>query len=489
MRKIKHIICLSVVFLGLSSSCTKDFSEMNTDPNTAEKVLPENLLSRALVQTISGNLSRNRTFTNELMQVTVNVLTEVDRIFRYDIRRNITEAPWSAWYLQLTNFKDIYKLANENRIDANQSNVFMGISLISQVWVHSIITDTFGDSPYNEANLAKEGVYMPAFDKQKDIYQDMFSKLEEANNLLKGARNIDAKYDPLYSGSASLWRKFGNSLYLRLLLRVSGKAEVSADAIAKIQEIVEINPLNYPIINSNSESAILRLTGVEPLISPYASLRDAEWRYPKACSFFVEKLDLSGDPCLSRWLTQSNGLYEGIPSAYIQGETPEGKSELNPTLKADPLLGNILNYAEVQFMLAEAAAKNWITIKTPKEFYEAGITARVTLWGRTVPASFLQGNLVKWDDPLDTSFETKMEKIHWQKYLSLLFTDMQQWIEYRRSGYPLLPVGPGLQNDGIMPTRLYYPISAQATNMQNYNAALETQGPDDLKTKMWWQLP
>jgi hypothetical protein len=489
MKKIKYIACLSVILLGFSSSCTKEFSEMNTDPNTAEKVLAENLLPRALVQTVTGNLNRNRTITNELMQVTVNVLTEVDRIFRYDIKRNITESPWSGWYLQLTNFKDIYRLANENKIDANESNVFMGISLIGQVWIHSIITDTFGDSPYSEANRAREGIYTPVFDKQKDIYLDMFSKLEEANNLLKGAKNIDAKYDPLYGGSASLWRKFGNSLYLRLLMRVSGKAEVSAEAIAKIQEIVETNPLNYPIVNSNGESAILRLTGVEPLISPYASLRDSEWRYPKACSFFVEKLDLSADPCLSRWLTQYNGLYEGIPSAYIQGQTPEGKSVLNPTLKSDPLLGNILNYAEVQFILAEAALKNWITTKTAKEYYEAGITARVTLWGRTVPTSYLQSNFVKWDDSSTPSFEGNMEKLHWQKYLSLLFTDMQQWIEHRRSGYPDLPKGLGLENNGIMPTRLFYPISAQATNLQNYNAVLATQGPDDLQTMMWWQLP
>lgn len=484
MKKTKYIIV--AVFLILGSSCTKNFSEMNTDPNTAEKVLAENLLPRAIVETVSANLSRSRTITNELMQVTVNTLVETDRIFRYDIRRNVVESPWNGWYAQLTNFKDIYKYAEENKSDANKTKAYMAISLICQSWIYSIITDTFGDVPYSESNRAKEEIYMPVFDRQKDIYADIFVKLEEANNLLKGAKDVDSKYDPVFKGKVALWRKFGNSLYLRLLMRVSGKAEVSAAAIDKIKDIVDVNPLNYPLMASNDESAIMKFTGVDPYVSPFASLRSAEWRYPKACSFFVEKLDLSADPCLSRWLTQYNGLYEGIPSGYVYGETPGGKSYLQDALISEPLTGNMMNYGELQLILAEAALKGWISSKTVKDYYEAGVNARVTLWGRSL-GNYLSGNLVKWIDT--ETFEQKMEKIQWQKYLTLFFTDMQAWIEYRRTGYPVLPKGPGLRNDGIMPARLYYPISVQAANRKNYDSAVAIQGPDDLKTKMWWELP
>jgi hypothetical protein len=485
MKKIKYFIGLSICVTMLSLSCTKEFPEMNTDPNTSEKVLPENLLGRALKETVSNNMNRSRTITNELMQVTVNTLVETDRIFRYDIRRNISEAPWNGWYTQLTNFKDIYRFAKENTVDENSSKVYMAISLICQAWVHSMITDTYGDSPYSEANMAREGIFSPKFDLQKDIYMDMFAKLEEANQLLVGTKDVSSIHDPVYKGKAALWRKFGNSLYLRLLLRVSGKADVGNEAINKIKEIVDVQPANYPLIGSNEESAILRWTGVSPFNSPFANLQNSDWRYPRACSFFVDKLDLSGDPCKSRWLTEYNGLYEGIPSGYNSGETPEPKSYIQ-YLMTEPLLGNMLNYAELQLILAEGAAKGWISSKTAKEYYESGATNRITLWGRSV-GSYLNGALVRWDDAAPLS--DKMEKIHWQKYLALFYTDMQIWLEYRRTGHPVLPKGPGLRNEGIMPTRLFYPISVQATNKVSYDAAVAIQGPDDLLSAVWWQKP
>ena len=489
MKTIKYSICVLSAMLLTTASCNKDFSKLNTNPNTAEKVLPQNLLERALIQTVGSNMERSRTITNELMQVTVNTLVEVDRIFRYDIRRNVAETPWNNWYVQLTNIKDIYTLADENTADVARQT-YMGISLILQAWVHSIITDTYGDSPYTESNKGKEEIFTPAFDTQKDIYMDMFEKLEEANKILGGARNISPAHDPVFAGNASKWRRFGNSLYLRLLMRLSGKAEVADEVIANIKKIAVDQAFAYPMMISNDDSACMRWTGATPRVSPWVTIRDANWNYPKMCSFFVEGLDQTTDPCISLWVTLTNGLYEGIPSAYLPGVTPESRSLLPQGLRSNPMTGNILNYAEVQLMLAEATIKGWITktenTKTAKEYYEEGVTNRITYWGRAV-GSYLSGAAVAWDD--DDTFEQKMAKIGWQKYLALFMTDMQSWIEYRRTGYPVLPKGPGLMNDGIMPARLFYPLSVQATNVQNYNKVIETQGPDDLKTLIWWQKP
>src|SRR5690606_34784800 len=139
---------------------------------------------------------------------------------------------------------------------------------------------------------------------------------------------ISSGQDPVFAGNVAKWRKFGNSLYLRLLMRLSGKAEVSADVIAKIQDIIDERPFAYPIMASNDDSAFLKWSGVTPRVSPWATMRDQSWNYPKMCSFFVQKLDQTADPCISLWVTLKDGLYEGIPSGYVSGVTPEPKSLL-----------------------------------------------------------------------------------------------------------------------------------------------------------------
>src|SRR5690606_23514187 len=193
------------------------------------------------------------------------------KIFRYDIRATEADYLWNNWYTQLNNFRDIYKLA-----EAMEDKSYMGVSLICQAWVFSMLTDTYGDIPYFNALQGKELNVTPEFDSQEAIYQDLFEKLEEANTLLKGSPNISG--EPIFNGNVALWRKFGNSLYLRLLLRVSHKANM--DAPAKIKKIVDDQPTDYPLISSNAESAILRWTGSSPYVSPF---RSEERRVGKDC--------------------------------------------------------------------------------------------------------------------------------------------------------------------------------------------------------------
>jgi hypothetical protein len=82
-----------------------------------------------------------------------------------------------------------------------------------------------------------------------------------------------------------------------------------------------------------------------------------------------------------------------------------------------------------------------------------------------------------------------MERIHLQKYYALFLVDLQQWFEYRRTGYPTLPRGAGLVNGGVMPARLTYPVYLQSTNPNGYRSAVDRQGPDAITTRVWWQKP
>ncbi|RVU02870.1 SusD/RagB family nutrient-binding outer membrane lipoprotein [Mucilaginibacter limnophilus] len=496
MKKNTYIFLMTMLLMSAAiSSCKKGFIEMNTDPNGTPNALPQQLLAPALVNTLSTNMLRNRNFNNELMQVTVDMGDSEGRVFRYDIRRSMADNTWNGWYIQLTNFKDIYNVASQ---PLNYNESYMGISLICQSWVYSLLTDTYGDVPYFESNQGREGNFTPKFDKQKDIYTDIFNNLERADTLLDAAANVVPSSDPVFNGDAAKWRKFGNSLYLRLLMRLSGKAEMADFCKAKIKEIVDTNPAAYPIMAGNEDAAVLRWTGAGSLTSPFiGGVREQDWRALAITEFFINNLSRWADPRLTtnRWsIGTYQGGYAGVPSGYAPGENIEKKSYFlsttsKTTLMNDPLMGNIMNFSELQFILAEAAAKGWIS--TPAEtYYKAGVQSGITFWIPTFTTpidEYLASADIAWNE--DASLNDKMEMIHLQKYYSMFGTDFQQWFEYRRTGHPVLPKGNGLRNNGVMPARLVYPVYVQSTNPDNYRAAVAAQGPDEIYTQVWWQKP
>ena len=247
MKKNKNTIIYALIALLGSTvfSCKTDFIDVNTDPIGSATAQPHKLMINSLVNIMGTNMLRNRNFNNELMQVTVDISDSESKVFRYAYRRTWGDYTWTNWYTNLTDIKDIYNYA-----DGNTS--YQGISLILQAWVFQLLTDMYGDVPYSQANLGREAStgaagqasLTPAFDKQKDIYLDLRNKLEQANDLLKNNTAIVGSSDPVYGGDVTKWRRLGNSLYLRLLLRMSGKSEVASAVMTKIKEIVDLNPGN-----------------------------------------------------------------------------------------------------------------------------------------------------------------------------------------------------------------------------------------------------
>lgn len=471
----------------LAGSCTKDFVEINTNPNASTVASPQSLLAPVLVSTINGNLSRNFRINNEFMQVTATTSNSDARQFhRYEVRPSESDYMWRNWYNRLTDIRDIYARAEESQQAGYQT--FQGISLILDAWVSSLLTDMFGDVPYFESNKGYEDNNIrPEFDDQKAIYEDLFRKLELANLLLKENKDLSPDQifsDPIYQGVALKWRKFGNSLYLRLLLRVAHTGELNAED--KIGEIVDIAPGTYPIFENNEESAILRFSGELPYQTEFHNTRPFDFNGDKGYTeFFINNLLSLKDPRLPVWATESTlGAYGGMQSGYIRGASPEIESRLQLSLQQQPLLGNIINYSEVQFILAEAALKGYIN-GDPNSFYKKGVLSSIQLWGMEVDNDYFLNPAASYE--VATSFDEKLKKIHLQKYFAMLFTDFQQWYEYRRTKALDLFAGPGMENNGKMPSRLNYPILVRTFNAQNYEKAVSNMGGDSMNEKVWWE--
>ncbi|UYQ94486.1 SusD/RagB family nutrient-binding outer membrane lipoprotein [Chitinophaga horti] len=504
MKKLAYIIPgMALLAATVLTSCRKDFEEINTHPISTPVALPEQLLPTALANTVTYNMLRNRNFNNELMQVTIDMNDGDGRVFRYDFNRNWSDYLYTNLFIQLTNFKDVYKQAID---PLTYDKTYVGISLISQAWIYSILTDTYGDIPFKESNLGRDsGITEPKFDTQKDVYFGCFTMLEEANRLLNGAANLKVPAaDPVYAGNAANWRKFGNSLYLRMLMRIAEKPEVKDTVVKKIAEIAQTKTSTYPIIGAVTESAILRWTGVVPYVNPYNTVREQDFRSPAIASFFIDNLVAWSDPRINislgsdginRWgIAPSSEGFKGVPSGYEPGQGYVKKSYFysntsKKSMQTEELGGMILNAAEVRLILAEAFVRGYITNSNAQTYYNAGAQFAIQQWLPTWTVTDFQAYMAnidqEWDETLD--LEGKLEKIHLQKYYALFMCDMQQWFEYRRTGHPVLPKGGGLQNGGVMPARMTYPIMIQSTNPTNYKIAIANQGPDEISTQVWWQ--
>ncbi|MBO9659409.1 MAG: SusD/RagB family nutrient-binding outer membrane lipoprotein, partial [Chitinophagaceae bacterium] len=333
MKKQLIIACMVLMALPTLYSCTKGFDELNVDPINILETTPDRLLAPAMVNSLWPGMSRNRSFNNELMQVTVSQSDGDNTVFRFAFRANWSDYLWNAWFVQLTNFKQIDSLARDEKM-ANTS--YQGIGKIGKAWLFSNLTDIYGDIPYFDALKGEQGNVTPSFNRQKDIYLDLFKQLEEANRLLAANASISVSSDPIYKGDVTKWRKFSNSLYLRLLMRVSGKAEVQQEVIAKIRQIAE-NPTEYPVFQNNTDNARLLWNGgtstTDPYTSPYVNgIRAQDFRGPAVCSFFLDNLVAWSDPryvsstpygsgAIGRFgiAQASGGGWFGVPSGYLPG--------------------------------------------------------------------------------------------------------------------------------------------------------------------------
>lgn len=485
-------IYFTVIIVGLFVSCTKNFQEMNTDPNRPKEITPGVMLGQMQYRIVNSSISAARNFTHELMQVDApRSSAGGGGLHRYVV--NPGAGVWSNFYEYLTDIEDIYSIAT--RLGENN---YRAIALVYKTWAYSILTDLYGDVPYSQAIQATNGVFQPAFDKQKDIYISLLKNLDTANAIFNTTKALTYGGDVVYNANtvsggvnAGLvkWKKFCNSLKLRLLLRISKRdGEINVN-----QQITNMlaDPVTYPVFTANADDAIFRYPGTYPYFNPYYNARQLDWRDGTYFTkFFINKMNADNDPRRSVWALQvvvgGNNVWQGIESGYpATTEYQVGKnSSYTDVLKTFPQLGVMMTYAEVEFIKAELALKGFNTGRTPKQHYESGITASMTQWGVSLPAGYLTQSGVLYDAAATP--EAQLEQIMLQKYYAYFFVDYQSWFEKRRTGYPVLPRGSGIPVENKFPYRVPYPTYLQSLNPDNLAAAITSIGGDRSDVKVWW---
>ena len=476
MKRINIFTTILIVFYSILTSCTKNFEEINTDPNRIDKISPGTLLNPILYEVSAFNMQRANDITFSLMQVSLPYPSVSGGIHRYDITENTGNSTWSTYYRWLKNVKEM----NEASVAAGDVT-YQGIALTLNAWIYSNLTDCFGDVPMEEAGRGDEGLYRPQFNTQQEIYNKLIGDLDSANKLLSANKAMIYGTDIMYANSVTNWRKFCNSLQMRLLLRVSKRPEM--DSWNRLRMMID-DPATYPVFTANADAAVLKLTGITPLVSPWGRAIDFTTSRA-ASSFFIDNLQALKDPRLTKFAATARNLsgasigYKGIPSGYgNESSFDYTPSNLAIALVTAPMSNYIMPYAEVEFIKAEVEQRAGNSA-TAKASYEKGVKAAIEQWSLTVPADYLTSGRGAYNGTL--------EQIMLQKYFALFFVDYQQWFEYRRTGLPVLPVSTGMMNGGKMPVRFRYPISIQTNNNENYKAAVSQMGEDNINTKLWWE--
>lgn len=507
MKKIT-ILYITGILLGSMTACTKDFEEINTNPNVVEKPNPNFLFSRAQLD----GLNNNYFFTNIL-----ECGGMLQHYATYKEASGVGDKYLSNEVYYSAYFNQIYPTAlNETQIvidavkdNANDSNK-LNIARIWKAYLYHRITDLYGDIPYSEAAKATSSqIFLPKYDSQEFIYKDLLKELDEAATALDAAKPSFGKADFIYDGDVAKWKKFSYSLMLRLGLRLS-KVDPALSKTWVTKAIAG------GVILNGIDNAIMKYTdgpndfnrnpvGFDARRQDFTagSYGQKNVEGGKLAKTFIDLLQSTADPRISVYAgvwqgtTQNTSavVQKGFPNGIKNAPTPVEQatySEPNQStiFKFDaPLV--LLSNAETNLYLAEAAVRGWYTGETDKDLYEKGVKASFLNMGiYGAPYAIVDATPYLTLNPYNAagSTEAKMNQIHTQVYVALFVDEQEIYANWRRTGYPVLvPVNfPGNVTNGTIPRRLKYSTSEYSVNSTNLAEAIKRQGEDTFTTKIWW---
>ena len=509
-NKIYLAAAVLVVLMFISPGCTKDFEEINTNPNSPgiSQASPEMLLTNAIES--MTDRTHEIFFGHEMGSCWAQHMAKVQYTDedRYIPRISVINNTWNSFYA--TSGYDVQTLYNIAVETSNPS--YQAVALILKSYIISILTDEFGDVPYTEAFLgaAEEPILSPVYDAQASIYVALLANLEEANTLLT-ADALDIEGDILFGNDLTSWKKFANSLRLRLLIRQSDRVDPTAAMTTIIGD-----PVTYPIFESNGDDAELHYLGSAPNNNPINQNRKTRDDH-RVSKTIVDMMWNSGAPepdyrvMAYAEVAAGTGDYVGIPNGMLSADAAAyngnglaNTSKIGRYFTEATAPGVLMSYSELQFILAEAAHRTFIPggEVDAEAYYNEGIissyykfgdeieTGIVEYYG-TSPGDYLVQDMLDWflaDGGWVYSSAIATEQIATQKWVAMFGQGAQAAFEWRRTAYPVLLPGVSNANNDLIPVRAYYPSDEAARNPTNLANAVTNQGTDDLNTKVWWDM-
>jgi hypothetical protein len=477
MKKIFLILTAAI----MTVSCSDNLEDLNQNIKDPTAVSGESLFASAQKQmadqvvTPNVNLNNLRLWTQQLQETTYTDESQYDQI-----TRAIPDNHWREMYRDV--LKDLDEAArviaetDNDLTNALKPNKLAIIEVLT-VYAYSNLVETYGDVPYSEA-LDIENL-LPAYDDGLTIYKDLIARLNSAiGSMNTGVGSFSGTEDLMYGGDVSHWKKFANSLKLRMGIML-------ADVDAGLSKTTVESAFTSGVFTSNADNGSYKYSAAAPNNNPMNDNLVLSGRndYVAAVTI-IDLMNGLEDPRRPVYFTDVDG-------EYIGGQIGEISAYPNFSHVADRLVdptepGVILSYVEVKFLLAEAAARGYSVGGDAATHYAAGITASFEYWGAGDATAYLANPAVDYASALAASTSTPAWKqvIGTQAYLGLYNRTFATYLSVRRLDYPILAEPTGAESG--FPTRYLYPVGEQTLNEDNYNAASTAIGGDAPETRLFW---
>jgi len=504
MKRIKYIIAFVSLVL-LIGACTKDFLDMNTNPNLPVDVPLANHLAGTMIDFDRGSMVM--TNSDPWMVSCRYFAQRWGAAYNPDVSNtfsNLTSSNWGGYYAALTNLNYIIDKATEQ-----EAFNMVAAALTYKAEITQIYTDRYGEMPYTEGAKAAEGILRPAYDDQPSIYAAIINDLKTAADYFKAGYTDDiGSVDPLFAGDVNRWQKFCNSLRLRVAIRISNVDPATSTSI--ITEVLG-NPSDYPITESFRDAAEITYGGEGTNYTiGFWYWNNLLW-HSGPTFYIIDMLQDHNDPRLDHiFVPGEDGIHRGTTEIGRQPERADSIPFMSYFNQDYYVVNNTtgpnihLRHSETCFILAEIALRAGDD-GAAKQAYEAGIYSsmkEMSIMGEATPQLIQTANPDITDDqiaayianePFATwggSTDEKLEKIWNQKWIAMCFMQNEPWSEMRRTDTPNWGIARGSYYDGHNrdPFRLPYPSDEELMNSENSKTYFERQYAGDYLwgAQLWW---
>jgi hypothetical protein len=456
---------LVVVLAGGIAACS-DITSLNKNPNGPTDVPPPSILS-GLIQAVVDGVDGVGTLNVRGAGLWAQYYAEIQ--YRDEDRYIVRPGVTGGWGFYTGALQDAQRMMDKGTADDVPN--WDAVGRILKSYTFSVMTEAMGDIPYSEALKGAE-MLQPSYDSQQAIYTALFADLKQASDQIVPAddavpeRRGFPRGDLMYGGDMEQWRKFANSLRLRLAVHLSNVAPQTAASEAQAA-------VAAGVFESNADNAQLLYLGASPNRNPIYN--DAIGRDDYGMSkTFVDSLAGWSDPRLPVFAQQNaDGQYQGLQNGLNNGEGPDLStiSRFGAYWRETPNAPlSLLTYSEVLFLEAEAAQRGWIS-GDPTSLYTAAIRASMEQYG--IAAAQIDAYLAQ--PRVQYNPATGLTQIAYQKWVSLFMQGAEAWTEVRRTRVPQLVPGPRARLSSI-PDRVPYADTEDVLNKAKLEAAVAAQG-------------